>query len=85
MVANDEVDSGVHWYWGSGVGFAIIFMAILDLTHHNLAPGQARIARVRFTVSYLALPSSFLDRKLIASRSSNRLFVLFSLFVLVCL
>ncbi|KIR24869.1 hypothetical protein I307_05834 [Cryptococcus deuterogattii 99/473] len=46
MVANDEVDSGVHWYWGSGVGFAIIFMAILDLTHHNLAPGQARIARV---------------------------------------
>lgn len=68
MVANDEVESGVHWYWGSGVGFAIIFMAILDLTHHNLAPGQARIPRVRFTFSYLAFPSSFLDRKLIASR-----------------
>lgn len=85
MVVNDEVESGVHWYWGSGVGFAIIFMAILDLTHHNLAPGQARIPRVCFAFPYLTLPSSFLGIKLIASRSSNRLFVLFSLFVLVCL
>ncbi|OXG80481.1 hypothetical protein C345_05169 [Cryptococcus neoformans A2-102-5] len=46
MVVNDEVETGVHWYWGSGVGLAIIFMAILDLTHQDLAPNQARIPRV---------------------------------------
>lgn len=50
MVVNDEVETGVHWYWGSGVGFAIIFMAILDLTHQDLAPNQARIPRVGFNL-----------------------------------
>ncbi|ODO03664.1 hypothetical protein L198_02515, partial [Cryptococcus wingfieldii CBS 7118] len=45
MVANDEVETGVHWYWGCGVGFAMLFIALLDLTHFDLAPGEARIPR----------------------------------------
>ncbi|RSH92466.1 hypothetical protein EHS25_008882 [Saitozyma podzolica] len=46
MVASEEVDAGVHWYWGCGLGFAVLFITLIDLMHRNLAPTFAtRIPR----------------------------------------
>ncbi|WVQ80108.1 hypothetical protein IAT38_002209 [Cryptococcus sp. DSM 104549] len=41
MIAEDEVEDGVHWYWGCGLGFALLFTTLLDLTHHSLLPPNA--------------------------------------------
>ncbi|KAK8847689.1 hypothetical protein IAR55_005548 [Kwoniella newhampshirensis] len=53
MVSHDEVETGVHWYWGCGLGFALLFMTLIDLSHLNLAPNSgARVPRpFRTTVS----------------------------------
>jgi hypothetical protein len=35
-------------YWGCGLGFAVLFITLIDLMHRNLAPTFAtRIPRVR--------------------------------------
>ncbi|ODO11235.1 hypothetical protein I350_00010 [Cryptococcus amylolentus CBS 6273] len=60
MVANDEVEVGVRWYWGCGVGFAMLFIALLDLTHNDLAPGEARIPRSICAVLCLAAALSLI-------------------------
>lgn len=36
-------------YWGCGLGFAVLFITLIDLMHRNLAPTFAtRIPRVRW-------------------------------------
>lgn len=52
MVAENEVSRGVVWYWGCGLGFALLLMVLVDMTHKNLAPtSESRIPRVGFTTS----------------------------------
>jgi hypothetical protein len=47
MVAKDEVEHGVKWYWGCGLGFAIIFIVLIDMLHHRVQPWTSeRIPRV---------------------------------------
>ncbi|ORY30203.1 bacterial low temperature requirement A protein-domain-containing protein [Naematelia encephala] len=43
MVAEDEVELGVHWYWGCGLGFALLCLTAIDWTHGNLAPNSEAI------------------------------------------
>ena len=34
-------------YWGCGLGFALLFLTLIDLTHRNLSPwSEARVPRV---------------------------------------
>jgi len=68
MVQNNEVDRGVAWYWGAGLGFAMLFMVLIDICHRNLSPpNESRIPRsIRqaiFILGALALILSPLGEK----------------------
>ncbi|RSH88423.1 uncharacterized protein EHS24_000968 [Apiotrichum porosum] len=41
MVKHDEVEAGVKWYWGCGLGFSVLFMAIIDVLHKHMHPWRA--------------------------------------------
>lgn len=44
---NEEAEAPVAWYWGCGLGFAILFMSGIDLLHRNLDSWSSqRIPRV---------------------------------------
>ena len=48
MVVDDDIDQGVHWYFGGGLGACVMAMMIIDELHRDLAPaGTHRINRVR--------------------------------------
>ncbi|ORX35876.1 bacterial low temperature requirement A protein-domain-containing protein [Kockovaella imperatae] len=56
MVRDNHVDVSLAWYWGCGLGFAILFGTFIDLTHRELLPRSAsRIPRfARSVVQVLA-------------------------------
>lgn len=63
MMKEDDVVTGLEWcasrlrsfeplltsrYWGCGLGFALFFLVLIDITHRDLSPWtDARIPRVR--------------------------------------
>jgi hypothetical protein len=61
-------------YWGCGLGFAVLFITLIDLMHRNLAPTFAtRIPRVRRSASTSSTLLPNVDR--VSARGSSPLLI----------